>query len=75
MELSSGLTTKKKWGLALCVLRLRHRAFRNRILLSREVQIRGYVGAEHLETAGCVLKIEVRSQSSSQTHTLEDGRE
>ncbi|XP_039664146.1 SRSF protein kinase 2 [Perca fluviatilis] len=30
MELSSCLTTKKKWGLALCVLRLRHRALRNR---------------------------------------------
>lgn len=30
MELNPSLTTKKKWGLALCVLRLRHRALRNR---------------------------------------------
>lgn len=30
MELSTSLTTKKRWSLALCVLRLRHRALRNR---------------------------------------------
>ncbi|KAG7230936.1 hypothetical protein INR49_024964 [Caranx melampygus] len=30
MELNSCLDTKKKWGLALCVLRLRHRALRSR---------------------------------------------
>lgn len=30
MEITSSLTTRKKWGLALWVLRLRHRALRNR---------------------------------------------
>jgi len=30
MELSSGSATKKRWGLALSVLRLRHRALRVR---------------------------------------------
>lgn len=36
---------------------------------------RGYVGAMQPVTAGCILKIAVRSQFSAQTDTLEERRE